>query len=175
MVPWTPALLSHVWWRNYVGCHLGLEPDMERGSCGWCPLQNPWKVTGSWVSGARASNPPGVEKRMGYDCLRPWGQISHLRDSQRLRWTCRRALPLTTHHMESQERCWCCSEGHVLSAAGVLFCLTQRRTHIEGPCSEYQWPVRRLTHGKLLRAACTHTLGKRFESADSGVHDGHQC
>lgn len=34
------SLLSHVWWRNYITSHLGLEPDIERGSCDWCPLQN---------------------------------------------------------------------------------------------------------------------------------------
>lgn len=40
MASCTPAFLSHVWWRNYITSHLGLEPDMEWGSCDWCPLQN---------------------------------------------------------------------------------------------------------------------------------------
>lgn len=40
MVSWNSALLTHIWWRNNITNHLGLEQKMEGGSCDWCPWQN---------------------------------------------------------------------------------------------------------------------------------------
>lgn len=126
-------------------------------------MTKPWKVTGSWVSEARVSNPPGwkkkrKKKRMGYDCLRTSGQISHLHDSERPRQRRQRALPLSTLHVESQERCWWCKEGHVPRAAQALFCLTQRRTYSQGPCSECQWRVMTLKPWRGASRACPHVF-----------------